>query len=673
MDRRLLEYYELELNHLRKMGAEFAREFPHVARRLSLEEFDCADPYVERLLEGFAFLACRVHLKLDSEFPRFTQAMLETVYPHYLAPTPSMAVVQIDPDHTKGDLKDGYLVPRDTVLRTNFRAAGGKAATTPCEYRTAHDVTLLPLEVVDAAYHTRDIGALDLPGGGPTSRAAIRIRLRTTLPGRVPIGELNLDHLVLHFRGGGGTRMRLYEQVFGRAQRLIVRPAPMPFAKAQRWQEVIESPDAWRGQVGFEEREALLPFDARSFQGYRLLKEYFTLPERFLFARIGGLAAAAKRCASDQIDLIITCSALDLQLEEQVTPENFALFCTPAVNLFPREADRIQLTDRFPEFPVIVDRTRPLDFEVYHVKAVRGIGASAAETRDFTPFYAARDVENDPGGAEAGGAYFSVNRVPRALTEQEQKYGRRSTTYAGSEVYVSLVDSKAAPYRSDLRQLAMSVLCTNRDLPLHIPPAELGMGGGNPGDGFRRDIRGGGGGDGQQGTTAPPVRRDFTWESGGPLSNIRWVSGPTPPRASWAEGDASWRLISHLCLNYLSLTDTDPKEGAAAIRELLRLYADIGEPQQRRQVEGVRSLGVRPVTRRVPGKGPVVFARGLEVSMLLEETAFEGSGVFLLGAILERFFARYVSLNSFTETVLTTPERGEVMRWPATVGTRNMI
>ena len=116
MDRRLLRYYNRELQHLREMGGEFAREFPKIAGRLGLEALACADPYVERLLEGFAFLAARVHLKLDAEFPRFTQSMLETIYPHYLTPTPSMAVVQFHPDLTVGARGVGFVVPRDPAL-----------------------------------------------------------------------------------------------------------------------------------------------------------------------------------------------------------------------------------------------------------------------------------------------------------------------------------------------------------------------------------------------------------------------------------------------------------------------------------------------------------------------------------------------------------------------------
>src|SRR3954463_2671818 len=145
MDRRLLSYYNRELAHLREMGSEFAREFPKIAGRLALEDFSCADPYVERLLEGFAFLTSRVQLKLDSEFPRFTQAMLETLYPHYLAPTPSMTVVQMNPEMGEGALAEGVPVPRGSAMRSLI----AKGDPTACDYRTGHDVKLWPLQVVE--------------------------------------------------------------------------------------------------------------------------------------------------------------------------------------------------------------------------------------------------------------------------------------------------------------------------------------------------------------------------------------------------------------------------------------------------------------------------------------------------------------------------------------------
>src|SRR5579863_1689438 len=174
MDERLLSLCNTELRHLREMAGEFAREYPKIAGRLAVDKDAkdiCPDPYVERLLEGFAWLAARVHLKLDAEFPRFTQSLLETVYPHYLAPVPSMAVARFDPLANESALADGVSVPRGTLLRSN----PGKGGLTPCTFQTAHTVRLLPLRIVEARYFTRDIVELNL-SGDLSCKAAIRLR-----------------------------------------------------------------------------------------------------------------------------------------------------------------------------------------------------------------------------------------------------------------------------------------------------------------------------------------------------------------------------------------------------------------------------------------------------------------------------------------------------------------
>src|SRR6267378_310412 len=178
MDERLLNLYNTELRHLRSMAGEFAREYPKIAGRLALDrdaKETCPDPYVERLLEGFAWLAARVHLKLDAEFPRFTQSLLETVYPHYLSPIPSMAVVRFEPEEQDTALAPGVLVPRGTLMRSSI----GKGERTACTFQTAHEVRLLPVRITEARYFTRDASELNLPADLP-AKAAIRIRLQLT-------------------------------------------------------------------------------------------------------------------------------------------------------------------------------------------------------------------------------------------------------------------------------------------------------------------------------------------------------------------------------------------------------------------------------------------------------------------------------------------------------------
>lgn len=624
MDRRLLHYYNQELQHLRGTAGEFAREFPKVAGRLALEDFACGDPYVERLLEGFAFLAARVQLKLDDEFPQFTQSMLETVYPHYLSPTPSMAVVEMGFDKALGGMENGFTIPRGTVLRSVI----GRDNRTACEYRSGHPVTLWPLDVAQAEYLARDLDDAEPPASVPAAKAGIRIRLE--IPGDQRFADLDLDALTFFLRGAEDLPMQLYEQILAHGKHVLVQPSEKPFA----WQTVLP---AQRIQpVGFEDQEALLPVVSRSFRGYRLLHEYFAFPQRFLFLRISGLRDAVKRCESKRLDLVILLDQEDLELEGRVDAGNFVLHCIPVINLFPKRADMIHLSDKFTEFHVVPNRTRPLDFEVYQVRNVTGYGVRADDKQAFAPFYSTVGTDSDQGG----GAYFTVNRVSRMMSSREKLHGRRSS-YGGSEVFLSIVDASAAPYRSDLRQLAVETMCTNRDLPIQMT---IGRG-----------------------------KTDFNLDTSSPVESVRCIAGPTPPRPSFAEGDISWRIINHLSLNYLSLFDGPDGKGASAIRSLLKLYCDPRDLQTRKQIEGVLSVSSRPITRRIRDHGQIAFVRGLEVTLEFEEMAFAGTGVFILGAVMNTFFSKYVSINSFTETVIKTRERGEIMRWPANLGSRHLL
>jgi len=321
-----------------------------------------------------------------------------------------------------------------------------------------------------------------------------------------------------------------------------------------------------------------------------------------------------------------------------VNQGNFSLFCTPAANLFPRRADRIHLSESTTEYHVVPDRTRPMDFEVHTIREVVGYGSSVDTKQRFSPFFA----RNDRTAVDEAAAYYTVQRQPRLLSARQLLRGARSS-YVGSETFLSLVDPHEGPYRSTLRQLSVETLCTNRDLPLHL---SLGQG-----------------------------QTDFTLETGAPVEAIRCLAGPTPPRPSYAHGDVSWRLLSHLSLNYLSITDGDlpANEKGGALREMLSLYADLADSAHRKQIDGLRGAASVGITRALPIPGPTAFARGLEIEVTCDETAFEGSGVFLLGSVLQRFFSKYVSINSFTETVLRTIQRGEVMRWPARSGLRPVL
>jgi type VI secretion system protein ImpG len=319
-----------------------------------------------------------------------------------------------------------------------------------------------------------------------------------------------------------------------------------------------------------------------------------------------------------------------------VSGDNFKLFCTPVINLVDKRADRIQLDGVQHEYQIVADRTRPVDFEIYDVVRAEGYGSGTEPEVLFEPFYSSTEATWH--GRQK--AFFTIRREPRALSSKQRAQGPRSS-YIGSEVFISLVDADQAPYASNLRQLGLEVVCTNRDLPLHMP---IGKG-----------------------------QTDFTVDLGAPLSSIRCIAGPTKPRESTVYGEYAWRVLSHLSLNYLSLLESPTKEGASALREMLLLYSDPHDVAVQRQIDGVREIHARPTTGRLPAGGPVSYVRGLDIQLTCEDAAFQGQGPFVLGAVLDEFLRRHVALNSFTRLTLKTLNRGEVMRWPARQGQRQIL
>jgi type VI secretion system protein ImpG len=527
-------------------------------------------------------------------------------------------VVQLQPDLQNPALQKGFVVPRGSAMRSVL----GKDDNTACEYRSAHELSLWPVELMEARFLT--IGGaqagVHLP---PTVKAGIRLRLRTSAPA---FRDLPLDRLSLHLRGADAVPSRIYELLLGSIEGVLVAPGARPAP----WHALLPK-TALRAR-GFGERDALLPGSERSFAGYRLLQEYFAFPQRYQFVDLTGLQAGLRQCAAKEVEITILLNRADPQLERTLDATHFALHCTPVVNLFERRADRISVSGEKLEYHVLVDRTRPMDYEVFQVASVTGYGSGPGAEQAFRPFYTARDL----GGVQQDRAFYQLRREQRVVSQRQRRDGPRSS-YIGSETFISIVDAAQAPYSSDLRQLGLSVWCTNRDLPLSMP---IGVG-----------------------------KTDFVLDAGAPVTAVRCVAGPSQPHPSFAEGNATWRLLNHLSLNYLSLVDTDPAQGAAALREMLALYCHPLDLHGQRQVEGLRSVASKPVTRRMPSPGPITFGRGIEISVTFDDAAFEGAGAFLLGAVLAEFFAEYVSINSFTETVIRTLARGPIMRWPARGGT----
>lgn len=620
----LLGYYERELAFLRQMGAEFAHKYPKIAGRLQLDADKCEDPHVERMIESFAFLAGRIRLKVDDEFPEVTESLLNVLYPHYLAPIPSMSIAQFTLDSQQGKLTTGYKIEREAVLYSQ------PIQGTPCRFRTSYPVIVWPIEVTSAALESLD----PVDTQGRWKEAVIRISLRCindTKLSDLKLGDEQqlrmIESLRFYINGDPHLVYAIYEMIFNKATRVELRAHSMDTGNLQRpAPRPVVLPPSTLKSVGFEPGEGMLPYSARSFLGYRLLTEYFAFPEKFLFFDVAGLDKAAQAGFGDRFDILIYV--------RDVTPPRatvdasvFQLGCSPIINLFTKIAEPIQLNQKQNEYHVIPDVHRQMATEVYSIDSVVTADPYLKTTRHFQPFYSFRHAYDD----EYDRTFWYANR--RASQRPDDP---------GTEVYVSLVDLAFNPHIPAAETVTLHTTCTNRDLPSHLPF------GGREGD--------------------------FEVETGAPLSRVRCLRKPTDTARPPLRRGQQWRLISHLALNHLSIVGGDSEGAREALREILQLYDFMDTAATRKQIAGVSSVSSRRVVRQTGSRIGSGFVRGVETSIEFDEDQYVGTGVFLFASVLERFLALYSSLNSFSQLAAKTRQsEGHLKVWSPRSGEQILL
>jgi type VI secretion system protein ImpG len=613
MNESLYQYYEGELHFIRRLAQEFARAYPAAAARLQLEPNRSTDPHVERLIEAFALLAGRVRQKLHDEFPELTDALLHVLYPHYLAPIPSMAMLQFDLDPARG-VPIGVTIPSGSMLHTS------RVGDVACRFRTCYPAVLWPIAVTEAKLLPPPFPS----GVTPPDRAAAVIRLRLRAPGELTFTEMAIDRLRLHLHGDHLLMYPLYELLMNNAVQVVIRAMDVKGSAP-----IVLSPEEALQPVGFGLDEGLLPFPRQAFPGYRLLTEFFAYPFKFLFVDLGGWDRIRRFGPSRQLEVLFFVNRTHQRLEQALDASMFRLGCTPAVNLFEVTAEPIALTQARPEYKIVPEVGEPRGYEIYSIDSVTGALPDGTDV-EYRPFY----CFNHGGDRTTLRTFWYSSRQP-SLIEGDR----------GTDVYLSLVDLGFDPARPPETVMVVRTTCTNRDLPNHLP---------------------------RVGDEVP-----FEMEFAAPGAKVRCLRNPVPPRRPPLRRGAHWRLVSHLCLNHLSLGDG--AEGLAALQEILRLY-DFNDPESpiaivmRNLVEGIVELTSRRVVAWIGGPTGGSFGRGIEVSVEFDEDKYVGTSMYLFSAVLERFLGLYVSINSFSQLVARAKQReGELKRWPPRAGDRPLL
>jgi type VI secretion system protein ImpG len=614
MSEELLSYYNRELSFIRRLAAQFAQDHPKIAGRLRLGPDSSEDPHVERLIEAFAYLTARVRHKLDDEFPEITESLLGVLYPHYQAPIPSMAIVELGLDPKQKDLTNAVPVPRGTMLDTE------PIQGEPVHFRTCYPVSLWTIDVKQASLSRPPFQAPLTPHLAEAA-AVLRVVLACRAPG-ARFASMKMPSLRFFLKGQAQHVFKLYDLIFNHTLGVALATG------ADDTAPVISDSRCLR-TVGFDRDEGLLSYPARSFLGYRLLTEYFAFPEKFLFLDLADLGPRVLDRIGNQLEIFFYLGHTDPDLEQNVSADTFRLGCTPVVNLFKKRTEPTMLAQTEYEYRVVPDSRRPLTHEVYSVDRV--VATSPDENKiEFQPFFSIQHAGED----SAGQTYW---HAARRAAEQSKDAG----VDHGTEVFLTLVDLDFRPSAPANWTLDVEATCLNRDLPHRLP-----FGAGQP--------------------------RLLLSEGSTLVTRIACLTAPTRTLRPALKQGTIWRLISHLSLNHLSLVDNDDK--ATALREILKLYDFTDSPQTRKMIDGIQQITSQRVVGRVRGDGAMAFCKGTEITIRFDEDRFTGGSLLLFASVLERFLALYCTVNSFSKLVATTKGReGELRRWPPRMGEKVLV
>ncbi|MGY0557404.1 type VI secretion system baseplate subunit TssF [Lysobacter sp. A421] len=593
----LLPYYERELGFLRRYGKEFAEQYPKIAARLLLSADGSQDPHVERLIESFALLSARTNKKIEDDYPEFTEALLEVMYPHYLRPFPSCSIARFDMGPALAQLGAPVVIARDTLLHS--RSVRG----VNCRFRSAYDVVLAPIGLRNARYRTIADApmATSLPPG-----CGGQVSLAFELLGEhQSVSALGMEALRLFVDGEATLCAALRDTLaYG------VRATYLECTGSGRW---IALPSSPLRQVGFSDDEALIDFPARSHPAYRLLTELFAFPEKFSFFDLDLKALGGQMGGHFTIHLVLDAQPVDApaaRVLEDLSADNLLLGCTPVVNLFAQHGEPIRVDHRSSSYPVVADARRAFAYEVVSIDSVKRVRQTpqGEKVTEFRPFYSLHHGETPDGT----GHYWLVHR--------DEQVARSSP---GFETELSFVDLDFNPVQPQTDVVSLELTCSNRDLPSFLA---YGVQGG-----------------------------DLTMEGGGAARTIVLLRKPSRPMRFARGRGVQWRLISHLALNHLSLTQS----GLPALKEMLRLYDIAHSSVSGRQIDGVLGLDHRPANAWLPGKHFASVVRGIEIRLSVDEAAFVGHGIATFARVLDHFFGLYVHANSFTQLTLLSSDSGE--------------
>ncbi|QXO66247.1 type VI secretion system baseplate subunit TssF [Morganella morganii] len=588
---RFLTLYNEELRFLREEGLLFAKANPQVAQHLGMMPDGVLDPFVERLLEGTAFLSARVHERLNNEQPEVAIQMINRLAPYWFTPLPSIATVAVEPDLTSPQWHSDVTLPRGSKLTLHDTAPGHRNAT----FTTGRDLNIQPLVIAHAECATTPSAQLPQSVLQCMQDGRAHISLTMNTQGVVSLSELNFSPMTLTFAGDIVHANQLLTAIQSDTLRVILwcrqdNKAP---------QMHLLEPGNIR-QAGLQAEDALLPAVSGELPGSRLLREYFAAPSRFFSIELHGLMPflqAGDKCT--EFNMIFVLNKTPVKLTGNVSRDDFRLFSTPVINLSRRRCSPVLVNGEHTEYPVIVDKLNPGLYEIHHLLQVDGLLADKGYV-PFSPLHGYARFDEPP--VSAG---YSLRRVRRVT---EDKYDSAPAMPKDS-LFISLSAGPDNFSPDSVRSLSIEALVCDR----HLDPSRLQQ------PVFRPD-------------TALPV---------GPVEILRTPSRPQGVPCS----TQAWKVLQLLSVNPLRYALPDFPDNSQLLREWLSLFCPPDDSRQQRRIDSLRHAVIAHRFECNPLPGPLAWSRGAEITIDLRGNHHSDRGAWLFARILHHALAEYCELG----------------------------
>ncbi len=610
---KVIDYFMSELHSLRQRAELFSQDYSEVAHELQLGSGRSDDPHVEMLLQSFAYMTARLRYNMDADLPEVPTNLLKHLYPHLETPVPSMGVVQINPFPDSVDFTEGYPLQRERLFKRKVKARDNQEYD--CYLRNAYDTKLWPVAIKESRLlptnRFEEIESL-----GKEVRSVLHLKLEST--SGVDFNDLKLDDLRLFINAEKNPKcFNLYDRLHSNLDSVVCGlPEEAGFAQAElKW-------------LGFDNEHAILPYSKRSHPGYRLLQEYFSFPEKFLFFDVKNIQSTG---LGTELDLYFLFN-IDLSRENIVDEESLLVNCVPLVNLYGAVTEPVKLDQKEFEYLLVPDIRQYRACEIHSIRRVVGTDVQGKST-EITAFLPEQDVYR----LEDETDYWSSRRD---FPERKR--------FPGTETFISFHDQGFNISLPASDSVYAEVICTNRDLV--------------------RNMR---------------IGTQLRLVGEGPANHAVLVTKPTRYREPAVRGKQPWELVSHLTLNFSTLgrpsvqshdADSVDRENVLMIQNMLRMYCEPDNLSHQSLVDSVLDLRTEQSVAHTGKDAWRGFTQGMKISMTVDEARLDQTSVYLLGEIFQRFFALYTTINSFVSLELLSNQRDEAFKtWPPMTGEKALL